>query len=48
MENIPPVIPSPEAVPSTEEKTTQRITRGAIFGWLIDAAEKSSWHWSCS
>jgi hypothetical protein len=39
MENIPPIVPSPEAVPTTEEKTTQRITRGAIFGGLIDAAE---------
>jgi signal peptidase I len=39
MENIPPIVPSPEAVPTTEEKPTQRITRGAIFGGLIDAAE---------
>jgi signal peptidase I len=39
MENIPPIVPSPEAVPTTEEKPTQRITRGAVFGALIDTAE---------
>jgi signal peptidase I len=39
MENIPPAVRSPEAVPTTEVKPTQRITRGAVFGWLIDAAE---------
>lgn len=39
MENIPPVEPSPEAVPTTEVKPSQRITRGVVFGWLIDAAE---------
>ena len=45
MENIPPVEPSLEAVPTTEVKSSQRITRGVVFGWLIDAAETSSWHW---
>jgi signal peptidase I len=39
MENIPPTVPSPEAAPTTEEKPTQRITRGAVFGALIDTAE---------
>ena len=39
MENIPPVEPGPEAVQSTEVRSSQRITRGVVFGWLIDAAE---------
>jgi len=39
MENIPPVEPSPEAVPTTEVRSSPRITRGVVFGWLIDAAE---------
>ncbi len=39
MENIPPIEPSPEAATTTEVKSPQRITRGAIFGWLIDIVE---------
>jgi signal peptidase I len=39
MENIPPVVPSPTPTPSTEVKSSPKITRGTFFGWLIDAAE---------
>jgi signal peptidase I len=39
MENIPPAGTPPEVVPPTEVKSPQRITRGVVFGWLIDAAE---------
>jgi signal peptidase I len=39
MENIPPAGSPPEVVPPTEVKSPQRITRGVVFGWLIDAAE---------
>jgi signal peptidase I len=39
MENIPPPDIKPEIEPTPAEKMPHKITRGEVFGWLIDTAE---------
>jgi len=39
MENIPPTNTNPPIEPTPDEIPAHKITRGEVFGWLIDAAE---------
>lgn len=39
MINNTPAEPLPDIVPTPDEKPVHKITRGEVFGWLIDTAE---------